>query len=674
MAAPLSIQRMPIAAVAGGGQAEEQNAEAKEGANEGDNTSLRALLVDDAPGGLRTGQLTKGEFLAELRANITTAVEQQFKGTRWSTADCPWLDYWFDYYGARNAAHVESVIRKYAPEAADATTAKGYIDPVTRRVRSSVMIWMTTGRLTGIPEAPEGKNPVATPMKESAKIMGKARNGGFNGSRHPEVVRDQLGRGHAIDPSVGSRMSRALDHDFSDVRIHTDPVAHDLAGMMNARAFAVGNHVAFGRGEYRPGTMVGDGLIAHELAHVVQQRGSASASSSGEQAGLERDAEGATAQAITRMWAPAAGTQHSVAVSAGSGLQLQRCKANGPATPMKAPADYVMDAIDSSDLQWAFQLLCGMQMNDLLNACTLIAYNGRLDKLMTHTDQANPAYVSPDQMKRILMAMSAVRLVYSYNNAKLNRYPEEVRMEVDRLGKQIAELPSQDQEPLTSYLKYGLTGFDSEKKPDATKQGEKGVGSSPMQAGIQLQQLRIGTKVHVQIADYYISKNRSDIVLANYRPMTSVLKRLVEGYVKPKRSERPPELRLKPDITNVTKRELYEIKPISLVGLAKIEADMYLGLFHREGAMDMKLGMSANPGVTGTTTVDNVTYTFFSPMPGVIVYKAPDEEGEKERVREPASQPSAKPVLIPMLSPAPGATMPTPVTEPLPVFEPVVIP
>ncbi len=45
---------------------------------------------------------------------------------------------------------------------------------------------------------------------------------------------------------------------------------------MSARAFATGTDVYFAKGEYSPGSADGDRLIAHELAHVVQQRGAAS--------------------------------------------------------------------------------------------------------------------------------------------------------------------------------------------------------------------------------------------------------------------------------------------------------------------------------------------------------------------------------------------------------------
>ena len=42
---------------------------------------------------------------------------------------------------------------------------------------------------------------------------------------------------------------------------------------VSARAFATGTDVYFAQDQYKPNTSDGDKLIAHELAHVVQQRG-----------------------------------------------------------------------------------------------------------------------------------------------------------------------------------------------------------------------------------------------------------------------------------------------------------------------------------------------------------------------------------------------------------------
>ncbi len=65
-----------------------------------------------------------------------------------------------------------------------------------------------------------------------------------------------------------------VGHDFSHVRVHTDARAAESARAVNARAYTVGRDVVFGARQYAPGTIAGEKLIAHELAHVVQQHGS----------------------------------------------------------------------------------------------------------------------------------------------------------------------------------------------------------------------------------------------------------------------------------------------------------------------------------------------------------------------------------------------------------------
>jgi hypothetical protein len=63
-----------------------------------------------------------------------------------------------------------------------------------------------------------------------------------------------------------------LGHAIGDVRIHADQRAAEAAEEVNARAFTTGRDIVFGFGEYRPDTPEGQRLLAHELAHVVQQR------------------------------------------------------------------------------------------------------------------------------------------------------------------------------------------------------------------------------------------------------------------------------------------------------------------------------------------------------------------------------------------------------------------
>jgi len=63
-----------------------------------------------------------------------------------------------------------------------------------------------------------------------------------------------------------------LGHDFSQVRVHNDKEAAESTKAVNALAYTVGRHIVFGAGQYAPQTHAGRRLLAHELAHVVQQR------------------------------------------------------------------------------------------------------------------------------------------------------------------------------------------------------------------------------------------------------------------------------------------------------------------------------------------------------------------------------------------------------------------
>ncbi len=87
-----------------------------------------------------------------------------------------------------------------------------------------------------------------------------------------------LGKGKALARAERSFFESRFGHDFGTVRIHTGPVAEELARGLDARAFTVGRDIVFGRNEFCPGTQTGRRLLAHELAHVVQQQADPDAS------------------------------------------------------------------------------------------------------------------------------------------------------------------------------------------------------------------------------------------------------------------------------------------------------------------------------------------------------------------------------------------------------------
>lgn len=87
--------------------------------------------------------------------------------------------------------------------------------------------------------------------------------------------------GHTDDPrerAADATAQQVLDQregsgrtDFGHVRVHSGSDASEAARAVDARAFTVGPHIVFNAGEYQPQTTEGRRLLAHELAHVVQQ-------------------------------------------------------------------------------------------------------------------------------------------------------------------------------------------------------------------------------------------------------------------------------------------------------------------------------------------------------------------------------------------------------------------
>jgi len=88
----------------------------------------------------------------------------------------------------------------------------------------------------------------------------------------PSIVHEVLhSPGQPLDASTRAFMEPRFGHDFSRVRVHTDAKAAESAQAVNALAYTVRQHIVFGSGQYAPDASPGRHLIAHELAHVIEQ-------------------------------------------------------------------------------------------------------------------------------------------------------------------------------------------------------------------------------------------------------------------------------------------------------------------------------------------------------------------------------------------------------------------
>ena len=79
--------------------------------------------------------------------------------------------------------------------------------------------------------------------------------------------------GQPLPDALRSPMEQSFGHSLENVRVHTDTQAADLSQEISAKAFTTGDDIFFGAGQYQPGSGGGQHLIAHEVAHTVQQSG-----------------------------------------------------------------------------------------------------------------------------------------------------------------------------------------------------------------------------------------------------------------------------------------------------------------------------------------------------------------------------------------------------------------
>ncbi|MGS0688183.1 eCIS core domain-containing protein [Nakamurella sp. GG22] len=97
----------------------------------------------------------------------------------------------------------------------------------------------------------------------------------LGGTTVPDTVADRLARppaGSALPADIQRSFGAEFGADLTDVRVHADSEAHDLARSVAATAFTVGSDIYFTRGSYSTASESGRHLLAHELTHVVQNR------------------------------------------------------------------------------------------------------------------------------------------------------------------------------------------------------------------------------------------------------------------------------------------------------------------------------------------------------------------------------------------------------------------
>lgn len=130
-------------------------------------------------------------------------------------------------------------------------------------------------RTCGCGEHTGGRECEECNKKKEESLLQRHADGLAAPAGAPPVVHEVLRTpGQPLSPATRAWAEPFFGRDLSGVRVHTDEKAADSAQSVNALAYTVGQDVVFGRSRYEPMTRVGQKLLAHELAHTVQQAGS----------------------------------------------------------------------------------------------------------------------------------------------------------------------------------------------------------------------------------------------------------------------------------------------------------------------------------------------------------------------------------------------------------------
>ena len=223
------------------------------------------------------------------------------------------------------------------------TDRAGYLQP-TSHFTATPALWLQRACACGQHTVDSGECVECKKKREGT--LQRASIDRASTSDVPPIVHDVLqSPGQPLDAATRAFMEPRFGHDFSGVRVHTGGQAAESAGSVNALAYTVGQDVVFASGQYAPATSTGQRLLAHELTHVVQQRGTAISTAAGIGSIDPNPAMESQAQVVEAAFGSAVPPQ----ADRMPGLALQRQPAGGQPPPQPgAPNARQLRAIEAA--------------------------------------------------------------------------------------------------------------------------------------------------------------------------------------------------------------------------------------------------------------------------------------------------------------------------------------
>ncbi len=424
------------------------------------------------------------------------------------------------------------------------------------------------------------------------------------GMTAPPVVHEVLrSPGQPLDPATRAFFEPRFAQDFGRVRVHGGSAAIQSARHLHAKAYTVGDNIVLSMRQPELQTHEGHCLLAHELAHVIQQRNQ---------------------------------PPH---------LARQPDKPELNFTVFGS----VLDELDSPnpDFLQALNELKDLQISEMLATLNDVNNLGSLDQLLTFLQEIPSAFGLPRE--RLVGAIHLTKLL------KLD--PKSITPdELDAASEAISDLSEDDQNEALRFLReYPFTAMKvrpategleamlqgrSETPINPTLAVEPGVmgagqgaGAPPPGTPPTIEPLPwpknltdyvgrfLGIDAHLAITAVYASEHMGQDTFYNFSPISAILTAwAAKGVGANTAALSKKQLSSRPDITNLTLRHLYEIKPASDQAGARAEANAYLAAFVTAG-VPMSLGPTTEPGTQGAYPAPGGVYIFISPEPGVIIYR-----------------------------------------------------
>ena len=436
-------------------------------------------------------------------------------------------------------------------------------------------------------------------------------------------------------------------HDVSGVEAHVGGDAATASRAIGAEAYATGNHVAFASSPNLH-------TAAHEAAHVVQQRVGVQLKGG---VGQQGDAYERHADAVADLVAAGQSAEAELDRAPGGGGGGDpgvQCKTDDTPSPQQPAGSHVDRLIQllatppTAGHDDVYTLLLSLTMPELLATMEGTADCGYLPQLRARVTGWKNPFTSP----RVLSALYVVELVRLSPSAVATEQLKAAGMALD-------VLPQGEQSQVIEYVLHhrgaGVNvtevfegalamrdGKDAAADPkaqggDAIAAGTTvtpsagGAPPAPVEPGPwappgdQPIPFYIGNEAHAGIAANYVAAHRGESVLTNSSPIKSILEalaplRAAQGQKIDKTALADDDLALRPDITNLTRLHLYEIKPLAAQAAGATKAATCVGLFAKAG-VTVALGPTTEPGVEGGIPAPAGVYMFWSPQPGVIVYQ-----------------------------------------------------